>query len=44
MEELLAKGGAAQFDVVLNMEVVEHVADPGPFLRDARRGWWRPAG
>ena len=36
VEELLAKGGAG-FDVVLNMEVVEHVADPGPFLRDAAR-------
>jgi len=22
------------FDVILNMEVIEHVADPGPFLRD----------
>jgi 2-polyprenyl-6-hydroxyphenyl methylase/3-demethylubiquinone-9 3-methyltransferase len=32
-EALLADG--ARFDVVLNMEVIEHVADPGAFLRDA---------
>lgn len=32
-EALLAEG-AAPFDVVLNMEVIEHVADPGAFLRD----------
>ena len=32
-EDLLA-GGEAPFDVVLNMEVIEHVADPGAFLRD----------
>ncbi len=25
---------AARFDVILNMEVVEHVADPGQYLRD----------
>jgi 2-polyprenyl-6-hydroxyphenyl methylase/3-demethylubiquinone-9 3-methyltransferase len=31
-EELLAEGGPG-FDLVLNMEVVEHVADPGGFLR-----------
>jgi 2-polyprenyl-6-hydroxyphenyl methylase/3-demethylubiquinone-9 3-methyltransferase len=31
-EELLAEG-AGPFDVVLNMEVIEHVADPGEFLR-----------
>jgi len=31
-EELLAGGEA--FDLVLNMEVVEHVADPGGYLRD----------
>ena len=37
VEELLAAGGAETFDVVLNMEVVEHVADPGRFLRDASR-------
>ncbi|OYX31824.1 MAG: bifunctional 3-demethylubiquinol 3-O-methyltransferase/2-polyprenyl-6-hydroxyphenol methylase [Caulobacterales bacterium 32-69-10] len=32
-EQLLAEG-AGPFDVVLNMEVVEHTADPGRFLRD----------
>ncbi|MGA0601817.1 bifunctional 2-polyprenyl-6-hydroxyphenol methylase/3-demethylubiquinol 3-O-methyltransferase UbiG [Caulobacter sp. KR2-114] len=31
-EALLAAG--ERFDVVLNMEVIEHVADPGAFLRD----------
>jgi 2-polyprenyl-6-hydroxyphenyl methylase/3-demethylubiquinone-9 3-methyltransferase len=31
-ETLRAEG--AQFDLVLNMEVVEHTADPGQFLRD----------
>ncbi len=31
-EALLARG--ERFDVVLNMEVIEHVADPGQFLRD----------
>ena len=31
-EALLARGES--FDVVLNMEVIEHVADPGQFLRD----------
>jgi 2-polyprenyl-6-hydroxyphenyl methylase/3-demethylubiquinone-9 3-methyltransferase len=31
-ETLRAEG--ARFDVVLNMEVVEHTADPGQFLRD----------
>ncbi len=36
-EELLAAGGEASFDVVLNMEVVEHVPNPGRFLRDAAR-------
>ena len=36
VEALLAAGGQG-FDVVLNMEVVEHVAEPGPFLRDAAR-------
>ena len=36
VEELLAED-ADGFDVVLNMEVVEHVNDPGRFLRDASR-------
>jgi len=31
-EALLAED--ARFDLVLNMEVIEHVADPGAFLRD----------
>jgi 2-polyprenyl-6-hydroxyphenyl methylase/3-demethylubiquinone-9 3-methyltransferase len=35
-EDLLAEG-AGPFDVVLNMEVVEHVADPGQYLRDTAR-------
>jgi 2-polyprenyl-6-hydroxyphenyl methylase / 3-demethylubiquinone-9 3-methyltransferase len=35
VEELLAEGAAKSFDVILNMEVIEHVADPGRFLRDA---------
>lgn len=34
-EALLAEG--ARFDVILNMEVIEHVADPGAFLRDCAR-------
>ena len=33
-EQLLEQGGREQFDVVLNLEVVEHVADPESFLRD----------
>ena len=37
VEELLASGAQASFDVVLNMEVVEHVPNPGRFLRDASR-------
>ena len=37
VEALLADGGEAQFDLVLNMEVIEHVSDPGQFLRDAAR-------
>ena len=37
VEELLAAGAEASFDVVLNMEVVEHVPDPGRFLRDCAR-------
>ena len=35
-EALLAEG-AGPFDVVLNMEVIEHVADPGQYLRDTAR-------
>lgn len=33
-EQLLAAEGPGQFDVVLNLEVVEHVADPAQFLTD----------
>lgn len=33
-EQLLAKDGPGRFDIVLNLEVVEHVADPMTFLRD----------
>ena len=35
--EQLVREGADPFDVVLNMEVVEHVADPGAYLRDSAR-------
>ena len=35
-EQLLAEG-AGPFDVVLNMEVIEHVADPGAFARTCAR-------
>ncbi len=35
-EALLAES-AGPFDVVLNMEVIEHVADPGQYLRDTAR-------
>ena len=35
VEDLLPSG--ERFDVVLNMEVIEHVADPGRFLRGAAR-------
>jgi 2-polyprenyl-6-hydroxyphenyl methylase/3-demethylubiquinone-9 3-methyltransferase len=34
--EALVEDGA-RFDLVLNMEVIEHVADPGAFLRDTAR-------
>ena len=30
-------GSGARFDIVLNMEVVEHVADVGAFMRDCNR-------
>lgn len=36
-EQLLEQGGPGQFDVVLNLEVVEHVAEPESFLRDCAR-------
>lgn len=32
--EALLAGGEPAFDVILNMEVIEHVADPRAFLRD----------
>ncbi|WP_411288965.1 bifunctional 2-polyprenyl-6-hydroxyphenol methylase/3-demethylubiquinol 3-O-methyltransferase UbiG [Phenylobacterium sp.] len=35
-EDLLA-AGEAPFDVILNMEVIEHVADPGEYLRSCAR-------
>lgn len=35
--EALLASGEPPFDVVLNMEVVEHVADPGAYLRDTGR-------
>ena len=35
-EDLLASG-EPPFDVVLNMEVIEHVADPGQYLRDTAK-------
>jgi 2-polyprenyl-6-hydroxyphenyl methylase/3-demethylubiquinone-9 3-methyltransferase len=35
--EALLEGGEAPFDVVLNMEVIEHVADPAQFLKDCVR-------
>ena len=31
--EALIEAGEAAFDVILNMEVIEHVADPGDYLR-----------
>jgi len=36
-EQLLEDGGPDQFDVVLNLEVVEHVANPDQFLRDCAK-------
>jgi len=41
-EALLGEGGPG-FDVILNMEVVEHVAEPGQFLRDCA-ALMRPGG
>jgi 2-polyprenyl-6-hydroxyphenyl methylase / 3-demethylubiquinone-9 3-methyltransferase len=35
-EQLLAEG-AGPFNVILNMEVIEHVADPAQYLRDCAR-------
>ncbi|HEX6859669.1 MAG TPA: bifunctional 2-polyprenyl-6-hydroxyphenol methylase/3-demethylubiquinol 3-O-methyltransferase UbiG [Caulobacteraceae bacterium] len=35
--EQLEADGAGPFDVVLNMEVIEHVADPGEYLRTTAR-------
>jgi 2-polyprenyl-6-hydroxyphenyl methylase / 3-demethylubiquinone-9 3-methyltransferase len=35
--EALLAAGEPPFDVILNMEVVEHVADPGAYLRDCAR-------
>ena len=35
--ESLLDVGESPFDLVLNMEVIEHVADPGRFLRDTAR-------
>jgi 2-polyprenyl-6-hydroxyphenyl methylase/3-demethylubiquinone-9 3-methyltransferase len=41
--EDLAAEGAGPFDVILNMEVIEHVADPGAYLR-ACAGLLAPGG
>jgi 2-polyprenyl-6-hydroxyphenyl methylase/3-demethylubiquinone-9 3-methyltransferase len=35
--EALLAAGEGPFDVILNMEVIEHVADPGAFLRTCAR-------
>ncbi len=35
--ETLVEEDSAPFDVILNMEVIEHVADPTQFLRDCAR-------
>lgn len=41
--EALIEAGEAPFDVVLNLEVVEHVADPAQFLKDCA-GLVKPGG
>lgn len=41
--EDLIEGGEPAFDVVLNLEVVEHVADPAQFLKDCA-GLVKPGG
>ena len=35
--EALLEAGEPPFDVILNMEVIEHVADPAAYLRDCAR-------
>ena len=35
--EALLEAGEPPFDLILNMEVIEHVADPGQFLRDCSK-------
>jgi 2-polyprenyl-6-hydroxyphenyl methylase/3-demethylubiquinone-9 3-methyltransferase len=35
--EALVAAGEPLFDVILNMEVIEHVADPGEYLRSCAR-------
>lgn len=35
--EALVDGGEPPFDIILNMEVIEHVADPGAYLRSCSR-------
>jgi hypothetical protein len=35
--EALVEAGEPPFDAILNMEVIEHVADPGAYLRDCAR-------